>query len=47
MPTPVQNLGQAQSLEDSFLTDVDDVGGDTIVPIEPGKPSDYEDNPID
>lgn len=41
MPTPVQNLGIAQSLETPLISDDDNNGGDLIVPIEPAKPTDY------
>ena len=42
MPTAVQQLGDAQSLEDPLIDDVDSIGGDVVVTVEPGKPTDYE-----
>ena len=46
MPTPVQNLGEALSLETDDSSS-ETIGGDVIVPIEPARPTDYEETEQD
>ena len=46
MPTPVQNLGEALSLETDDSSS-ETIGGDVIVPIEPARPTEYEETEQD